>query len=77
MVKSVRTEGSIQFRKKHNFLAPETLLHGLSKKVYPPKLDAPRKMWTALQKRQALVLKILMITLARGTFYTGTRASIF
>jgi hypothetical protein len=27
--------------KKHNYLAPKTLLYGWYKKVYLPKLDAP------------------------------------
>jgi len=33
--------GSIHFWKKHNSCTPKTLLYGSSKKVYPPKVDAP------------------------------------
>gem|GEM_PF-6774346 len=34
-------QGSIHFWKKHNSCTPKTLLYGSSKKVYPPKVDAP------------------------------------
>ncbi|AUB39001.1 Carboxypeptidase C [Nostoc flagelliforme CCNUN1] len=33
--------GSIHFWKKHNFGTPKTLLYSSSKKVDPPKVDAP------------------------------------
>jgi hypothetical protein len=40
-VATERYKGSIHFWKKHNYLAPQTLLSGWSKKVDLPKLDAP------------------------------------
>jgi hypothetical protein len=38
-----RRIGSIHFWKKHNYSVSETLLYGLSKKVYLPKVDAPEE----------------------------------
>ncbi len=39
--RAFRSVGSIHFWKKHNFDTPKTLLYGSSKKVDPPKVDAP------------------------------------
>ncbi len=39
------SSGSIHFWKKHNSDTPKTLLYGSSKKVDPPKVDAPHHLF--------------------------------